>query len=128
MIVVVVASQNSVMVLETTFILLPGATDGAPEPPQDLAVFPQSPTSMMLTWDPPVLTDLDHYVVYVEDEDMEDTTKDTHYIFNNLEACKDYTFGVMSVSAAGDTSDPLLGEGQTEDGRKLLIFTSLFFP
>lgn len=92
----------------------------APEPPQDLVVDVQSDIVVLLLWKEPSDTaDLHHYFVYVEGEDMEDTSATTNYIWNNLEACKNYTFGVRSVSTSGDMSEPELGDGRTNVGSKL---------
>ncbi|XP_050704210.1 receptor-type tyrosine-protein phosphatase F-like isoform X1 [Eriocheir sinensis] len=92
--------------------------DMAPEPPQDLLVDVQSDSVVLLTWEKPSDTaDLDHYLVYVEGADMEDSTSSTFYVWEDLEACRNYTFGVRSVSAVGDMSDPELGDGRTDVGR-----------
>ncbi|XP_050737480.1 neogenin-like isoform X2 [Eriocheir sinensis] len=94
------------------------SADMAPEPPQDLLVDVQSDSVVLLTWRKPSDTaDLDHYLVYVEGADMEDSTSNTFYVWYDLEACTNYTFGVRSVSAVGDMSDPELGDGRTDVGR-----------
>lgn len=105
-----------------TFLILPGAAAGAPNPPEGLQMDPES-NSVSLEWHPPPdTTGLDHYYVYIDGEEMKDETNDTHYIWNDLDSCTSYIFGVRSVSAEGDMSDPLLGKAVTLDGSKLCSF------
>lgn len=91
----------------------------APQPPQNLKVDVQSASDVLLTWNAPSdTTDLDHYLVDVEGENMEDTTENIYYIVQGLVACTNYMFGVRSVSAVGNMSDPELGKGLTAVERK----------
>lgn len=74
-----------------------------------------------LLWDAPSnQTDLHHYLVYMKDEHMEYTSYENHFLWTGLTACTNYTFGVKSVSATGNMSCPILGEGQTLVGCKLM--------
>ena len=72
--------------------------------------------------------DFDHYFVYVENEDMDDTTLVVHYTWKGLEACTNYTLGVKAVTSKGDMSEPALQAAQTLVGSKLLhtSFITLF--
>ncbi|KAG0727040.1 hypothetical protein GWK47_004076 [Chionoecetes opilio] len=92
-----------------------GAAGGAPEKPKKLQVIPGTSSSIVVLWGKPSADDeVDHYFVYMENEDREDTTDVHYFVWEGLTACKNYTVGVRAVSAQGDVSEPALGEAVTE--------------
>ncbi|XP_045102734.1 phosphatidylinositol phosphatase PTPRQ-like isoform X3 [Portunus trituberculatus] len=98
-----------------------GRADAAgdkPDPPPDLTLVPSGPSIMLVMWGESSSADVDHYYVYVEDEDMNDTTTRTHnfYMWEGLEDCTIYTFGVKTVLSSGVMSDPALADGETDAG------------
>ncbi|KAG0727041.1 Titin [Chionoecetes opilio] len=92
-----------------------GAAGGAPDKPKKLQVIPVTSSSIVVLWGKPSADDeVDHYFVYMENEDREDTTDVRYFVWEGLTACKNYTVGVRAVSAQGDVSEPALGEAVTE--------------
>ncbi|KAK8389671.1 hypothetical protein O3P69_008982 [Scylla paramamosain] len=91
-----------------------GEAEGKPDMPQNLIVTPQGPSIMIMKWSRPSSAEVDHYFVYVEGEDLKDTTIAEYYIWEGLEGCTTYTFGVKTVSSSGSESDPTVADGRTD--------------
>ena len=96
-----------------------GAAEDKPGTPQNLALISQGPNAMMMTWQKPSSNDADHYLVYVDGTELQNTTEIPFYIWKGLEACTSYTFGVMAVSSSDLMSDPALADGETDADSKL---------